>query len=215
MVRLLLVRHGETAWNAAGRFQGHTDVPLNATGKRQAVALTRLMAVETVHALYVSDLQRAWESARMIAAPLGLTAQPEPRLREMAFGRWEGLHYTEIQHSDAQALAAWQADPMQVAPPGGETLTQVTDRVRAALDRIAGSCQEHTAVLVAHSGPLRVLLCLALGLPSQSHWQFSVAPGSLSELYLYEQGATLTRLNHTHHLNEADDGSPGAHGPRQ
>ena len=86
MVRLLLVRHGETAWNAAGRFQGHTDVPLNAAGKRQAVALTRLMAVETVHALYVSDLQRAWETARMIAAPLGLTAQPEPLGRVTLYG---------------------------------------------------------------------------------------------------------------------------------
>lgn len=200
MVRLLLVRHGETAWNAAGRLQGQTDLPLSPLGRQQASALAGVVAAETVHALYTSDLRRAWETAQILADPLGLQVQPEPRWREMAFGHWEGLTFAQVQQRDAAALAAWQADPMRVAPPGGETLTQVTDRVRTALDCLVSTCQERTAALVAHGGPLRVLLCLALGLPPQSHWQFMLAPSSLSELRLDAQGAVLMRLNDTHHL---------------
>jgi alpha-ribazole phosphatase len=202
MLRLLLVRHGETAWNAAGRFQGQTDLPLSSAGLSQAKALGRVLATERVHALYSSDLQRAWETACMIAASLRLAVQPEPRLREMAFGRWEGLTFAEIEQRDPHALAAWQADPEHVAPPGGETLLHLTDRVTTAFHHLVSHCQEQTVVLVAHGGPLRILLCLALGLVSRSYWQFAITPGSLSELQVYEQGAILTRLNDTHHCNE-------------
>jgi broad specificity phosphatase PhoE len=124
----------------------------------------------------------------------------------MAFGAWEGLTFGEIQQRYPQALAVWQSDPWQAAPPGGETLMRVTDRVGAALACMVATCQEQTAVLVSHGGPLRVLLCLALGLSPRAYWQFALAPGSVSELRVYREGAILTRLNATHHLNEVDDG---------
>lgn len=214
-MKLVLVRHGETVWNAAGCFQGQTDVPLSMTGRRQAAAVVRALGTETVHAVYASDLQRTKETARMIAVPLNLTVQLEPRLREMAFGSWEGLTYAEIQHHDPETLASWQRDPLHVAPPGGETLLQVTDRVRTVLHDIGAVCREQTVVLVAHGGPIRILLCLALGLPPQAHWQFAIHPSSLSELQVYDQGAILTRLNDIHHLREADDGSTSHHDPGQ
>lgn len=207
MVRLLLVRHGETAWNAAGRFQGQTDMPLSPIGQRQAEALARLLLAEGIEALYSSDLQRAWETADCIATTLGLPVQPEPRLREMAFGHWEGLTFAETQQRHSDALAAWQDDPMHIAPPGGETLLQVADRVNAVLQQMVTVYQTQTVVLVAHGGPLRVLLCLGLGLPARAHWQFVVTPGSLSELSLSDQGAILIRLNMTHHLDEVAHGS--------
>jgi broad specificity phosphatase PhoE len=130
--------------------------------------------------------------------------QKESGWREMAFGCWEGLTVAEIQQHYAEALVAWQTDPVQVAPPGGETLAQVTDRIRAVLARLVHASQEHTAILAAHGGPLRVLLCLALGLPPRAHWRFMLVPGSLSELYIHTQGAVLMRLNETHHLSEVD-----------
>ena len=201
MTRLLLVRHGETAWNAAGRFQGHMDVPLSPHGRQQAAALARTLAAEPVHAVYASDLQRTWETALILAAPAGLQVQQEPRLREITFGHWEGLTLAEIEQHHATALAAWRADPMQVAPPGGETLAQVTNRVQAAMAHLVAIGQEYTVVLVAHGGSLRVLLCLALGLPPRAYRQFALAPGSLSELYIDQQDAVLTRLNDTHHLS--------------
>jgi hypothetical protein len=133
MLRLLLIRHGETAWNAEGRLQGQADPPLSPRGRQQARALAHVVAAETVHAVYASDLRRAWETACILAAPLGLQVQQEPRWREMAFGYWEGLTLAQIRQRNAAALVAWQADAVRVAPPGGETLTQVTERVKTAL----------------------------------------------------------------------------------
>ena len=200
MVRLLLIRHAATAWTAQGRFQGQTDIPLSPHGRRQATALAQRLRAETLYRLYASDLQRAWETARAIAAPHALPVHAEPRLREMAFGRWEGLTYAEIQQQDAQSLAAWEHDQLHSAPPGGETLLQMTERVRAAYVDMLAAGQDKTVGLVAHGGPLQLLLCLALGLPPQAYWQVAVSPASLSELCVYEQGAILTCLNDTHHL---------------
>jgi broad specificity phosphatase PhoE len=155
---------------------------------------------KTLHRLYTSDLQRAWETAEAIAEPHALPVHAEPRLREMAFGHWEGLTYAEIQQREAQSLAAWERDQLHSAPPGGETLLQMTERVRAAYVDMLVAGQDTTVGLVAHGGPLQLLLCLALGLPPQAYWQFAVSPASLSELWVYEQGAILTRLNDSHHL---------------
>ena len=200
MVRLLLIRHAATAWTAQGRFQGQSDVPLSPHGQHQATALAQRLRAETLPLLYASDLQRAWETAQTMAAPHALHVHAEPRLREMAFGRWEGLTYAEIQEQDAQGLAAWEHDQLHNATPGGETLLQMTERVRAAYANMLAIGQEKTIGLVAHGGPLQLLLCLALGLPPQAYWQFAVSPASWSELCVYAQGAILTRLNDMHHL---------------
>ena len=200
MVRLLLIRHAATAWTAQGRFQGQTDIPLSPHGRHQVTALAQRLMAETLHLLYASDLQRAWETAQAIAVPHALHVQAEPRLREMAFGRWEGLTYAEIEQQDAESLAAWECDQLHSAPPGGETLLQMTQRVRAAYVDMLAAGQDKTVGLVAHGGPLQLLLCLVVGLPPQAYWQFAVSPASLSELCIYEQGAILTRLNDTHHL---------------
>ena len=200
MVRFLLIRHAATSWTAQGRFQGQTDIPLSAYGWHQVTALVQRLRAETLHMLYASDLQRAWETARAIAAPHALQVHAEPRWREMAFGRWEGLTYAEIEQQDAESLAAWECDQLHSAPPDGETLLQMTQRVRAAYVDMLAAGQDKTVGLVAHGGPLQLLLCLALGLPPQAYWQFAVSPASLSELHVYEQGAILTRLNDTHHL---------------
>lgn len=200
MARLALVRHGETAWNAQARYQGRADLPLSDAGQRQAVMLARRLAREEIHAVYASDLQRAWETAVTIAAPHGLPVRAETRLREMDFGDWEGLTYEEVQERYPQALAAWEADPLNVAPPGGETLVQVVARVQSLLDDIVRVHPDQTVLLVGHGGPLRVLLCVAMGLDPRVHWQFRLGIASLSELCLYDGGAMLTGLNDTHHL---------------
>jgi alpha-ribazole phosphatase len=194
-MRLFLVRHGETAWNATARLQGQRDMPLSAAGRQQAMALARALATQPVQAVYSSDLQRAKETAHRIATTHGLSVQYEAQWREMAFGCWEGLTWAELQQRDPIALAAWQADPFHLAPPEGETLAQVSDRVQAAFTHLIASHHTHTVVLVSHGGPLRLLLCVGLGLPAQAHWRFLLDPGSLSELHMDEQGAVLCRLN--------------------
>jgi alpha-ribazole phosphatase len=202
MVRLLLVRHAATTWNAQQRFQGHTDVPLSQCGQQQVVALVQALRAETIHACYTSDLRRAWETAHALAHPRGLPLRQEPRLREMAFGVWEGLTYADLQQRDPSLLATWQQNPMQVAPPGGETLHQVADRVQAMLADIITAHQGHIVLLVSHGGPLRVLLCLALGLSPRAYWQFSLAPASWAELEVHAEGAILGRLNATGALTQ-------------
>lgn len=205
MVRLLLIRHGATAWTAAGRFQGQTDVPLSPHGQQQVAALAQRLRGETLQRLYASDLQRAWETAEVIAVPHRLSLHAEPRLREIAFGRWEGFTYATLQQQESERVARWERDPLHVAPPGGETLRQLAERVQAVYTELVHLAEDITIGLVAHAGPLQVLLCLALGLPAHAYWQFAMAPASLSELAVYAPGAILTRLNDTHHLHGIQD----------
>lgn len=200
MTRFLLARHGETAWNAERRHHGQSDMPLNATGRRQAAALARRLSSEAIDAIYTSDLQRAWQTTEAIAAHHDPPVRREPRLRELHFGAWEGLTYAEIEAQDPEALAAWREDPVGVAPPGGETLAQLAQRVAALREDLKAAHPDETVLLVSHNGVLRVLLCQALGLPPQNYWQFHLGNASLSDLVFYEAGAILNALNETAHL---------------
>jgi alpha-ribazole phosphatase len=195
MTRLLLVRHGLTDWNSAQRFQGQCDIPLNAEGLRQAAALGERLACEPLQAIYASDLQRAQATAAAIATHHTCPLVVEARLREISFGDWEGLTYTEIGICDPARLAAWEANILENAPPGGETLNQLAGRVQAVLDELLLAHEGETLLLVAHGGPLQVLLCLALGLPPEKYWQFHLSPGSLSEIAIYPQGGIVNMLN--------------------
>lgn len=209
MARWLLVRHGETEWNAAGRLQGQADPPLSAAGRGQATALAGRLADEPLAAILSSDLSRALETARILARGSRrppLMVQVEPALRELSFGAWEGLTYAELAGRNEPLLAAWQADPQTVAPPGGESLGQMARRVAAFYTWMKALPGDHTRLVVAHGGPLQVLLCLALGLPVERYWQLRLEPGSLSELNLYPEGAILNRLNSTGHLRPAPAG---------
>ncbi len=213
MTRLLLARHGQTARNAAGRYQGQTDVPLNETGRRQAQALAERLASEAIDAVYASDLQRAQATAELVAAPHGLRVQTEPRLREINFGAWEGLTYEEIKTRDPERQAAWYDDPLHTSPPDGETLTQVAERVQAALAEIVQAHPDETVLIVAHGGTLRLTICLALGISPGSYWRFDIDVASLSELNVYEnvyeEGAILNVLNDSTHLESLSAEEPG------
>jgi alpha-ribazole phosphatase len=201
MTRLLLARHGETAWNAARRYQGQTDVPLNRSGRHQAEALAQRLSAEKIDAIYTSDLQRARETAQAIAAFHDLPIQADPRLREIAFGDWEGLTSEEIKKQDPKSLTAWYDDPLQASSPGGETLNQVARRAGAALAEIIAHYPLKTVLIVAHGGILRVLLCLALEISPTAYWRFQFGLASLSEVSVSDSGATLNILNDTAHLH--------------
>lgn len=200
MTRIYLVRHGQTAWNASGRFMGQADISLNETGLAQAAAVARRLAGQPFDAIYSSDLLRARATAEPFAAGRLTPIQTEPRLRELHFGTWQGLTYSEIAQHDPQRLAAWQADPLQCAPPGGETLGQMLMRLQGLLSEIRGAYPEGDVLLVSHGGPLRTLVCSLLGLPVEAYWRFKLDNGSLSILELFETGAILNRLNDTAHL---------------
>jgi len=209
VTRLLLLRHGRTAWNAQGRYQGQTDVPLNPAGRRQARRLADRLQSEAIDALYASDLQRAWQTAEAVVRAHGLSVEPEPRLREISFGAWEGKTHDEIEAQDAQALHQWYDDPVRTAPPGGETLKAVVQRVQEAYEDLLKHHAEETVALVAHGGTLRVLLCIALEVDPANYWQFNFDEASCSQIDIYDQGAILNVLNDTSHL-DSPEGDPAA-----
>jgi broad specificity phosphatase PhoE len=206
--RLLIVRHGRTAWNVDGRFMGQLDIPLDEIGRAQAAAVAHRLAHERPLAIYSSDLSRAWQTARCIRNTIAEAIQPnpppalvlEPRLREMHFGEWQGLTYTEIQACQPAALVAWESDWLNNAPPGGETLKQVIERLQAVYQEILAAHPEGTVLLVGHGGALQTLLCLALGLPPERFWQLQLDNASLADLRIYPEGAILNLFNDTCHL---------------
>lgn len=161
---LLLARHGETDWNAIGRWQGHEDVPLNDSGRAQARELADRLESEPIDALYSSDLCRARETAEIVGARLALPVKTEPRLREIFFGGWEGLTTPEIEARFPDEVARWRADDGENAFAGGETYVAMVDRVVAGLDEIAGANPGKTVLVVLHGGPIRGLLAHSAGI---------------------------------------------------
>ena len=198
--RIWLVRHGQTAWNEQGRFCGHTDIPLSMLGRRQARTLASYLQHMPIAAIYSSDLSRARETAEIIAArnvekTLAVSLQPSPLWREINFGAWEGLTYNEIATSFVDQLSFF-TDPEHYAPPQGETLAEVLQRVIPALQAIMQHGHKGEIVLVSHGGVLRGLLCVLLGMPLSSQWQLRIDTGSLSaiDVSLDEHGALLASL---------------------
>jgi broad specificity phosphatase PhoE len=154
---IILCRHGETDWNTQGRYQGRTDVPLNARGQEQARALARRLSDERVDVVYSSTLERAYETARAIAQVHGLDVRRDPRLDEIDQGSWEGLRRDEIELRHPVELAAWQHHPIDLRLPGGETLEEVRLRVRAALDDMMLLHDGKSICLVAHSVSMAIV----------------------------------------------------------
>jgi probable phosphoglycerate mutase len=163
MRRLLLARHGETAWNAIGRMQGHTDIALNDTGRDQARALAAALGAGTpASAVVTSDLSRAWETGEIIAAALGVPLlDADPELRERRFGVFEGLTREQCAEQYPDAWRAWISSTQ--APPGGEPRDAAVARLSRALARIAaaasaGGASGGPVVVISHGGIMRLWL---------------------------------------------------------
>lgn len=183
-MRILLARHGETPWNAEGRYQGQIDIPLSPVGEGQATALGQRLKDVRIDRAVASPLSRAQRTARLALgesrADMLLT---DPELQEIAHGEWEGLLASEIQEKDPARLLAWREEPDTVLMPGGESLRQVLDRSWRGLARAAdGLGDDDTLLIVAHDAVNRVLLCRILGLPIARLWTFRQAPTTLNLL---------------------------------
>jgi probable phosphoglycerate mutase len=152
--RILLARHGETDWNRIGRWQGHADPPLNDLGLRQAEELAERLAALELEAVYASDLRRATETARVIADRVGLDVVEDAALREIDVGSWSGLTRAEVELRFPEGFARWQAGEIG---HDGETREELTERVVAAIERIARAHLETTVLVVTHGGAIRAV----------------------------------------------------------
>ena len=199
-MRLILVRHGETMYNAQRRYTGQSDVPLNALGERQAAALGEYLATEHLDVIVTSDLERTRVTAEAIARYHGLPIHEDIDLRELAFGEWEGYTYDEVLARDAKLVAQWRADPATYAPPGGETVSQLRDRCAHALRNWQTQYPEASVLWVTHGGLIGVLLCHVLGIDLKRRWQFRHDNASISEMHLSGDRVMIVRLNETAHI---------------
>jgi len=195
---LVLIRHAESEMR--GRYLGRTDPPLSGRGHAQASTIARRLAGEPLLAIYSSPLRRALDTARAIAAYHGLEVRAMEGLAEMDFGDWDGLTYEEIARRSPEHLARWLEDPVAVHPPGGETLAHMAQRVEAAVQAIRDRYPQGPVAIVSHGGPIRSLICRALGLPLGAHWQVRQDIAAITRLDWHDTGAVLSLLNDTCHL---------------
>ena len=216
--RLLLVRHGITDWNRAGRFQGQLDPPLADDGRTEArllgERLRSLPVAERPRRVIASSLARAAETGSIVATALGVPLATDPRLMEIGQGEWEGRSHDEIERDDADRYAAWRADPA-ARPPGAEDLALVDGRTTAALaDAVSAP---GPTCLVTHGGVLRVIAAQLLELSFRG-WDLDADNCSLGVVARNADGPwQLERWNDVHHLLgtmtthvDEDEGHPRA-----
>jgi probable phosphoglycerate mutase len=197
----VLLRHGDTRLSPEHRFSGRRDLPLSASGLRQAKAAAgRLAAGAPIHAVVSSPLRRAVATAAIAADELGLTPVTDDDLRETDFGDWDGFTLAEIQQRWPAAAAAWRRDPDQ-APPGGESFADTAHRVNRACDRLLQGHGGKTVLVVSHITPIKILLCRALSVPLGTLYRLYLGSASINEIQWHERGfAAVCRVNDTCHL---------------
>ena len=200
MTRILLVRHGETELQSSLRYWGKTDVALGPVGLHQAEQLRDRLAMERIDFIYSSELKRAADTADIIAARHNLKVITCPELREVDFGRLEGLEFNEIHTQFPEVEKMWLARDPALVYPDGESLIDFENRVMTIENRLNNHRANETILVIAHAGVLRTLICQLLGLEMKNHWSLRVDLASLSIIETYPEINMLCLLNDVSHL---------------
>lgn len=204
ITRILAVRHGETAWNRDTRIQGHTDIELNDRGRWQAQRLGRALREETFTACYASDLGRAVETAQAVARHHGLDVHKHTGLRERSFGRFEGHTWAELEALFPEAALAWRKRVPDFAPPDGESLLQLRERVVGSVTELAARHPGGQILVVAHGGVLDILYRAATRLELQAPRSWQLPNTGINRLLWSPEGLTLIGWADTAHLHSPD-----------
>jgi alpha-ribazole phosphatase len=190
---LVLVRHA--ASKGGGRFVGQNDEPLSAEGRRQLQALARKLAPFRFQAAFASDLERAVVTAREAVKRSGLEIETRPNLREMHFGRWQGLSWEQIAKRDPRLARLWMNHFPSQPIPGGERFTRFKNRVNAELKTIVEANRGRAVLVVTHAGVIRVALAAALGMKSQNLFRLAQDPCALNVVDYFPDGVTVRCVN--------------------
>lgn len=204
-VRLILVRHGEAGGNREMRYLGSSDVRLTERGRAQAEQLARTLVAFRLDAIYTSPLLRAAETAHIVSREAGHAPRVEPDLRESAYGAWEGLTRAEALASAPELLRRWETDPDVAPPDGGESLRATQRRVVSCVEAFAARHPGATLALVSHVGPIKSLVCQALGLGPEGARRMWLDPATITVLdwpVTPGQPAALRLYNAFAHLAE-------------
>lgn len=208
-VRLYLIRHGESTWNREHRIQGQLDPPLSELGRHQAELLGHRLAGRSFAGFYSSDLKRAFETAQHIGSLMGIEPQPEPALREIFLGDWEGLRTDEIANRFPEAWASWVEEPDWDVVPGGEGAVPFENRVASALDHIFDRRATGSVLVVTHGGVIQVGLHRVVGKPSRALFPFKIQNASISVIEKRNERMVIAGVNDVAHLESALVAEPG------
>jgi broad specificity phosphatase PhoE len=203
-VRILLARHGETVFNVEGRWQGQSDSPLTERGLAQSRELAQALAAESIAAVYSSDLGRAMNTAREVAALHSLTVQTDVRLREIETGAWTGKGRQEIEQQFPGGLTAWAEKPAGMRLPDGETLREAQTRALAFFAERMPAHLGQTIVVISHGAVTQAILVHAMGRTVDDLWLTQrVDHTQLSRLeWTPERGLELIDLADVRHLED-------------
>jgi phosphoserine phosphatase len=205
-MNILIARHGETAWNKEGRYQGRTDIPLSDEGERQARSLGERLKDLAIGRAVASPLSRARRTAEFALGERAPMLTLDADLVEISHGEWEGKLARDIEQSHPEMLRLWRQFPTADLPagPGAETFAQVTDRSWRAMARAAAEVRsDQTLLIVAHDAVNRALLCKLMGLPIERVWSFQQSPATINAVAGPSIDALqLIRLNDASHYSE-------------
>ena len=211
MTHFILVRHGQTEWNRIRRIQGQLDSKLDETGREQArlVAL-RLSKEKEIVAIYASDLSRAFDTAQAIADHHPkINVQPDPRVREIGFGPWEGKQWDEFEEEESETLQKWRSDVTSVIIPGIEPIQEFAARIQSFITDMVAKHPDDKIIVSAHGGSINMFLTVAMEFPLKNCWRMKVGNTAIAEIYIFPEGPFLQKTNDTHHLDGFCD--PSAH----
>ncbi len=197
----VLLRHGQTPMSVQRRYAGRSDAPLTDVGVQQAAAAAKRLASAGLGVIVTSPLLRAAATAQEVAAVTGAAVVTDDRFRETDFGAWEGLTFAEVRERWPSEVTTWLADP-DAAPPGGESFTDVSTRVTAALHRVLADRDGQRVLIVSHVTPIKTLVAAALLAPPAALFRMHLDLAALCEIDWYADGpAVLRSFNDTGHLS--------------
>ncbi len=201
-MRFILIRHGETAWNATGQYQGLADIPLSEHGRAQAEALGKRFENIHVDEIYASPLQRAYDTARAIADRKGLPIHVSEGLKELDFGEWDGLTREQLTEKFGAAYTSYRIEPFHYPMSGEGTLNKAKLRVGAAIEDIKEEYRHtgKTIVVVAHGGILKLVIFHLMDMTSRLYRCIELDNTSLTVIDVEEERCVLRVLNDAHHL---------------
>jgi broad specificity phosphatase PhoE len=195
VLELWLIRHAETDWNYQQRIQGSADQPLNALGVRQAQRLAARLAHTSFDAVYASDLARARDTAET-ALPT-VPVRLDERLRELAYGMFEGRTWSELDEREAALAAHWREDPYARRVPGGESYDDLVARLDSFLSDLP---RPGRVAAFTHGGAIRTAVYGVVGRPVRGTWRLVIDNTSITRLRFDERGVTLVTVNDHAHL---------------
>jgi len=199
--KVILVRHGRTAWHAEGRYAGTADIPLDELGLEQARRVADHLKESKLEVIYSSPLSRCLELAKMVAAAHDMEVIVDERLREIDLGRWDGEMLGDIVEKDGEILKQWIKNPTSVTIPDGEPLMAVQERSMAWLEDVTAKYGEGQVLASSHGGPIRAILAKVIGLPLSNIFRLTVDLASISVLNHMGKFSNMESMNERSHLD--------------